>query len=48
MWKLELKFLMMEKDFHTKKMNEVFARGFRLDEQTQGTGLGLKYCERYC
>ena len=24
-----------------KKMNEVFARGFRLDEQTQGTGLGL-------
>ena len=25
----------------TKKMNEVFARGFRLDEQTQGTGLGL-------
>ena len=25
----------------TKKMNEVFAWGFRLDEQTQGTGLGL-------
>ena len=25
----------------TKKMNEVFARGFRLDEQTPGTGLGL-------
>ena len=24
-----------------KKMNEVFARGFRLDEQTPGTGLGL-------
>ena len=22
-------------------MNEVFARGFRLDEQTPGTGLGL-------
>ena len=24
-----------------KKMKEVFARGFRLDEQTPGTGLGL-------
>ena len=24
-----------------QKMNEVFARGFRLDEQTSGTGLGL-------
>ena len=24
-----------------KKMNEVFGRGFRLDEQTPGTGLGL-------
>ena len=25
----------------SKQMNEVFGRGFRLDEQTPGTGLGL-------
>ena len=32
---------MMDLAFQKKKMKEVFDRGFRLDEQTQGTGLGL-------
>lgn len=39
----EIKFIFEDngKGLPKKKMSEVFARGFRLDEQTPGTGLGL-------
>ena len=41
--KEEIKFIFEDngKGLPKKKMSEVFARGFRLDEQTPGTGLGL-------
>ena len=40
---LEIKFTISDDGpgLPIKKRKEVFARGFRLDEQTHGTGLGL-------